>query len=244
MVRFDDPRVAAVTPAVYDREHPETLLAAGVTCGRGGRRIVLSEMSSGNEAASRGPTLQAAFYRKSALNALDGCLPTAVGDDLADLDASLTLVQAGWQMAIESECRILGTIGDRQPGGFKSGRSLERFYWRHFAEMGGVGGLLSHSTAALQDLLLSRPIWKAPAQVVGRMAAVCQLGHYRQYQQLLEAARRDAAAAVVQWQSLQQLAKASELPADKSHRVDMPHHGIKVRDSSRQRQVYRRKKQR
>jgi hypothetical protein len=205
---------------------------------------VLGEMPSGNEAASCGPTLQAAFYRKSALNALGGYLPTAVGDDLADLDVSLTLARAGWHVAIEPECRILGALSNRRPGGFKSGRSSERLFWQHFAEMGGFGGLLSHSMAALQDLLSSRPIWMALTQIVGRMVAICQLGHYRQYHQLFEAACHDAAAAKVQWQSLQELANASEPLTDKSHRVDMPHQGIKIRDPNKQRQAYRRKKQR
>jgi GT2 family glycosyltransferase len=246
LARFDDPRVAAVAPAIYNREHLETLLAAGATCGRGGRRIVHREMSSGNVAASLGPTLQAAFYRKSALSALGGCLTTAVGDDLADLDVSMSLARAGWHMGIEPECRILGAAGgDLRPGGFEYGLCSERLYWRHFVEMGGVGGLFSHMIAALHDLLRSNPIWKAPAQLLGRMVAVCQLGHYRQYRQMLVAARRDAAAAEVQRQSLHELAETkSGSPADKSHRVDLPHHGIKIRDTSRQRQTYRRKKQR
>ncbi len=105
---FDDPRVAAVTPAIYDANDHNQLLVAGVGYRRGGRKSICRTFPQpGDESSldSVGPLLQAAFYRRSALNAI-GKLPTGLGENLADVDLALALRHARWQIELEPKCRV------------------------------------------------------------------------------------------------------------------------------------------
>jgi GT2 family glycosyltransferase len=246
LAHFDDPRVAAVTPLIYDRANHERLLAAGVSYGRGGRKNVHRSVPAEGEfsCAPIGPLIQAAFYRKSALDALGGGLPTDVGDHLADVDLSLSLRQAGWRLELEPDSQVFASsIDDQLPGGFSTGLWSERLYWRHFTEADKLAGLFSHPLVVLQELIKSKPPWKAPAQFIGRLVALCQPGHYRKHQQMLTASRNDARAEQAQSQTnLEVAAGPSRVPSAKQHRVDTPHQGVKPQNSNQQRHTYRRKK--
>ena len=146
--------------------------------------------------AAVGPLLQAAFYRKSALQSL-GTLPIAVGDKLADVDIALSLHSAGWRMALEPGCRVFApSVAESSPPSFLSGLWSERLYWRYFSEAGSITEILPHAFFGLKDILRCRPWWKAPAQALGRFIATCQLGHYRKHRQLLAKARSEAAGAI------------------------------------------------
>jgi GT2 family glycosyltransferase len=248
LVHFDDPRIAAVTPLVYDRIDRERILSAGVSCGRGGGRIVHHSMPMEDKSspASVGPVVQAAFYRRSALEALGGGLPLDVGDDFADIDLAGSLRQANWHLKLEPSCRIFGSsIGKPLSGRFVSGRASERFYWRHFSEAGGLIGLFTHCLVVIGDLMRCKPFWKAPAELLGRLAAVCQLGFYRKYRQLVAASGQDARAAQDEWQAIQKLTESdSKAAPTTTHRVDVPHKVIKPKSSSGQRRTCRQKKYR
>jgi hypothetical protein len=245
LAHFDDPRVAAVTPVVFDSIDRERIVAAGVSCGRGGRRIVHSSMPKEGEspAASVGPVVQAAFYRKSALEAFGGGLPLDVGDDFTDVDLAESLSQANWHLKLEPNCRVFtSSIEKPSAGAFMSGLTAEHFYWRHFSVSGGIIGLFTHCLMAAGDLIRFKPLWKAPAQLLGRLAAVCQLGHYRKHRQLLVASRHDARAAEDQWQAMQKPTESDAKAATTTHRVDVPHKAIKPKSPSGQRRTYRQKK--
>jgi hypothetical protein len=245
---FEDSRVAAVTPLVFDRANHERLLAAGVSCSRGGQRFVHCVMldANGLNAPLVGPLMHAAFYRKAALETLGGGLPIEVSEDLADIDLLLSLRQAGWQSVVEPNCRVFAaSINSLKSNGFACGLSAERFYWRHFTEAGGVGGLFSHAWSVVTDLLRSKPLWTAPAQALGRLVALCQFGHYRKQRQLISAARNVAAATQTQWEASQEVARNdATAPADRQHRVDSPHKDIGAKNSKHTRQAYRRNKRR
>src|SRR5262249_19420831 len=104
---FKNPQVAAVAPVICDAADPQQILAAGIDCRAAARTInqqLPAELSDAN--ATVCPLLQAAFYRKSALEAFGG-LPTAVGDELADVDLALSLRTAGWQMHLEPASQVL-----------------------------------------------------------------------------------------------------------------------------------------
>jgi len=244
LAHFDDPRVAAVTPVIYDRQDHERLLAAGVGYDRGGRRIICRSTRAANDSLSTtlGPLLQAAFYRKSALRAFGGGLPVAVGDELADIDLALSLRCAGWQLLLEPDCKIFASsMTELQPKGFSSGLWSERFYWRHITQTGGLRGLFLHSLVALQDLIRSRPWWNAPAQATGRLIAVCQLGHYSKYKLSLVAALRDAAAAEAQWQTGQKVSNIQSSVPRVQHRTDAPHRSVQPSERNKQRHSHRRR---
>jgi hypothetical protein len=196
LAHFEDACVAAVTPLIYDRSNDGQLLAAGMGYGQGGKKIICRSTPTANDSSlsSVGPLLQAAFYRKCALQSL-GALPTAVGDELADVDVALSLHSTGWRTALEPGCRVFApSVAEGSPTGFLSGLRSERLYWRHFADVGSITEILAHAFFGLKDILRCRPWWKAPAQALGRFIATCQLGHYRKHRQLLAKARSDAAA--------------------------------------------------
>lgn len=236
LVHFEDPRVAAVTPVVYDR-NDEKIVAAGVSCRRGGKRLMRQRMPAGDELTTIGPTLQAAFYRKAALEAFAGGVPKDVGDELADIDLAISLLRAKWLLKFEPDCRISGhSLAAPHGSGFSSGLAAERFYWRHLIEAGGMPGLPAHCLTAIAEALRCKPIWKGPAEILGRLAAVCQLGHYRQHRQMMTKLELDALAAEQQWQEMRTAKERDgKRTFNSTHRVDAPHGAGQPTKSARQR---------
>jgi hypothetical protein len=187
--RFADPSVAAVIPLVYEIANPEQLLAAGVGYWRGGRRLICRRFPAPDHSSALvcvGPLLEAASYRKAALKLTGHGLPVSVGERLANIELAMTLKQAGWQIVVDPNCRVnAASVGETPLNGFHSGLCHERLFWHHAANLGWVRETFAHFGVALGDLVQCDPWWKAPAQALGRMVAVCQLGHYRQYRQTL-----------------------------------------------------------
>jgi hypothetical protein len=219
---FLDPRVAAVTPIVYDAANRDRLIAAGIGWARGGRRAVgrvLPEKHSEISRESIGPLAVAGSYRKAALAPFSGGLPVAVGDHLADLDLALSLTLAGWTIPLDATCQVFG-VPNEEPrgGGFKLGLWSERLFWRHARRLGLMRELLSHATMVAAKSL------QAPAQVLGRLAAICQLGHYATYRLMFDAAKRQMEAAQAGMPNSVATVKAgAESPAVPQRRVDAPH---------------------
>ena len=107
MHHFDDPHVASVSPVIVDAANTERVLSAGLSYSRGGRRTLVRKVdhASGAATSSVGPSSAAAFYRRAAINQIGGFCP-AVGEELIDIDAALTLQRLGWTTAFESESRV------------------------------------------------------------------------------------------------------------------------------------------
>jgi hypothetical protein len=224
LVHFDDPRVAAVTPVVYDRDEREKIVAAGVSCQRGGKRTVRQWIPTSDELATTGPTLQAAFYRKAALEAFAGGLPNDVGDEHADVDLAVSLLRAKWLLKFEPDCRISGnSIAAIHNGGFSSGLAGERFYWRHWTEAGGISGLPAHCLTVIAEMLRCKPIWKGPAEILGRLVALCQFGHYRQHRQILAKLKSTVLAAEQQQEMNAVNELDDKLISSSTRRLDAPH---------------------
>jgi hypothetical protein len=166
-----------------------------------------------------------------------------VGDDLADIDLAGSFRQSNWRMKLEPACRIFTSpIEKRDSGGFEAGLSSERFYWRHFGEAGGLLGFFSHCLVVIRDLMRCKPLWKAPAELFGRLTAFCQFDQYRKYRQLLVAARNGGLVAQDQCQSIQERASDPKAATKTTHRVDVPHEAIKPQNSGNSRRAYRHKK--
>ena len=156
---FDNPCVAALVPFVHNAENPQSLLAVGVSYLGHGRQQVCRNVNACEQII--GPQLRAAFYRKSVIDAIGG-IPSRVGDALAEVDLALVLSKAGWQIALEPACKVLTQQADvSPPAGFRSARSSQRLYWRHF-DHDGIAGLLAHPFVQLADVVRTRPWWKVP----------------------------------------------------------------------------------
>jgi hypothetical protein len=227
LAHFNDPRVAAVTPAIHAANDHNQLLAAGVGYCRGGRKTICDRMKQSADQSSLnsvGPLLQAAFYRKSALSWIGG-LPIGVGEQFADVDLALSLRHAGWHIETDPTCRVFApAIEAPHANGFFGGLYAERLFWRHASELGRIGSLLSHPSIALSDVANSTPRWTVPMHIVGRFIALFQTGYYRRYRQALAGAQVEAAAAKSAWEA-QQVNGSHAAPAPARHqvRVDAPH---------------------
>ena len=226
---FADPRVAAVTPLIYHAAEGDRLLAAGVGYVRGGRRVVCQAAPNPSVDTPRqsiGPAIVAASYRKAALAAVGGGVPMAVGDRLADVDLALTLSSAGWVIATDANCRVYGATIDQPLGsGFMSGMWSERLFWRHVKHRGLIAEMLAHPITAFSDSIRDVPFWRLPAQVLGRLIAICQFGHYAVQRQIFAAAKAQAEAAhnSAMNSSKEITVEATSRESKPQRRLDPPH---------------------
>ena len=236
---FDDPLTAAVAPAIYDAADPQKLIATGVAYRPTSGRVICSNEASDASPtpAPIGPLVQAAFYRKSAIESLGG-LSTAVGDESADVDLALTLRRAGWKICQAPDCRVLATsLGFGHPTNpFAASLHAERLHWRHASEVGWIHRLFLHPLAAAFDIVLAKPWWKAPVRAFGRLLAVCQLGHYAQFRGQVEACGASLQATVTELAKSEQPIKPSARRAlGKIKRIDSAHAGVDKPETDRSR---------
>ena len=174
LLHFADPQVAAVAPLVLDMDDPSTILSAGVEYRTGGARAC--RFASRQRAAAvgacdvLGPTWQAGFYRKSAVESLGG-FDVAIGDTLADVDLAISLQLAGLSAIFEPRsCVRAKRPGETESRSFHSGRAEERLFQRH-AAAGHATSTARHVWMVLAEFGrgMFRP--SAAAHLAGRIAA-------------------------------------------------------------------------
>jgi hypothetical protein len=124
-----------------------------------------------------GPTLRAAFYRKSALEALAG-LEQCGGNLWADVDLALSLQALGFSCVLEPRCTVRGRFAEDSVTAFEHGRCAESVFWKHAGLNGWAPSLLCHPLVVLGSLIFP---WNGPPggrQLLGRLAALARLfGH-------------------------------------------------------------------
>ena len=149
MRHFGNPAVAAVAAVVVDREDHQKVFSAGFgyrgegTAWRLGQRIEPTEIATCQQDFC-GPDTLAAFYRKSAIEAIGG-FSTGLGDGLAGIDLALALREAEYRCVLEPQC--LACAGDtavRTTSAFRRGRYAERLFWRWASSHGWFASLLGH----------------------------------------------------------------------------------------------------
>jgi len=218
---FENPRVAAVVPFVHSTEDPKSLLAAGVSYLGNGRKQICRNVNACEQIV--GPQLRAAFYRKSAIDAIGG-IPSQVGDTLAEVDLGLILRKAGWQIELEPACKVLAQqIDGGSPAGFRSALWSERLYWRHFSH-DGITGLVMHPLMQLADIVRTKPWWRALASAAGQLAGLLEFGQSRAARLAVVAAA--AALDRAQSQDAADPKVASEAPSQRERtvqRIDAAH---------------------
>jgi hypothetical protein len=225
---FADPEVAAVAPVIRKTSTPTRVLAAGVRYERGGRRSVCNAAPTSTTAGAQaiGPTIDAGFYRKSALEALGDGLPVNLGDQLADVDLALGLHYAGFESVVEPQCAVYAErLVGRDRGGFRAGLHAERLFLRNLPTSGWPPAFLLHPLAVAMELLLSVASGTTLTQIAGRLAAWFSLADYRLHHHLLNVAReiveRDIAerAVIVKLPAPKQPAANSRGPARRTVRA-------------------------
>lgn len=200
---FADLCVAAVAPLVLDVEHPERVVAAGVTYTRGGRVRTVGEGCQAQALLERpphvlGPHPAAAFYRKSALE-LVGWFSAAVGNEFAAVDLALRLAYVGFRTVFEPRSIVCAYgAAERSGGAFCRAMHAERLFWRWAPGFGWLGSLPRHALAVGWELLGALPRPTLLAQVAGRTLGLCHFAsgrrHYRELQSLRERARASVSA--------------------------------------------------
>ncbi len=195
---FRDPHVAGVGPLVVDVLDSRKVLAAGLESAAASR-IVRSFGGTDDVAGAQqilGPLVQAAFFRRSALELVGG-LPQAVGDSLADVDLALTLKYAGYHCMLEPASRVEAVPGDialDTAAGFRNGLAAERLFWRNAPVLGWKKSLAMHPLAVLGEFVAGLPHWGTMTRLCGRLLGCCQFGNYRAHHEWLDDVRRAAAA--------------------------------------------------
>lgn len=191
IARFADPKIASVCPLILKRETPNVIAEAGVRLNRlGNRRTVGAgakhRFSKIAKLKPTGPSLAAAFYRRDALKQV-GWLATDVGSDLADIDAALSLKQAGYKCCLEPQATLwlVEKLEDNHSASLAGARGSERMIWRHAPIRGVRRTVLSRFflVTALLFCGLVRP--KLLKQSLGRILAWFEIaGHRRRWRQL------------------------------------------------------------
>lgn len=194
---FVDARVVAVAPLVLNRETPERVVAAGVEYRPGG---AARAMHSGKSLAEidpeptpvLGPDPRAAFYRKSALNRVDGFAPE-LGQRLAGTDLALMLQHAGGRCVLEPKSRVHAAAVEEVPAGaFCRALQAERLFWRWAPRTGWSRALLAHGGELVVDFCGSVPGPGMVTGLAGRLAGLCTLGaHRRHHRRRLERLRHE-----------------------------------------------------
>jgi hypothetical protein len=198
LAHFKDPRIASVAPRIANVLDPRVTLAAGLeySCRRG--RVVRNGAKEHNSADVQevlGTPLQAAFYRRSALELVGG-LPRAVGDDVADVDLALTFKYAGYKCLFDSRSTVLAMPGDlaSPPVGFRSGLARERLFWRVAPVVGWCKSIAAHPAGVVGDFASALPGLGAVSGLFGRLIACLQMRSHRAHHQWLIDVERAAGA--------------------------------------------------
>lgn len=189
---FDDPLVGSVSPLVLDAHQPR-IITAGAGYVSDGRRICLLAgqayaADSPPRATVVGPTLLAGFYRKSALDAVNG-FADELGIPLADIDTALAQQAVGFRSVFEpaSRTHVSATVARNllaTANSHVSGLRAERLFWRHLPATGSWFAIASHVGMVIGETLRGLPL--SLASFIGRARGSMEATAHRQYRKRIE----------------------------------------------------------
>lgn len=200
VARFGDASVASVSPLVVDATERDRLISAGLSLGFGGsRRVCLAggklRQRKVAKARSDGPTIEAAFYRREALAAING-FDQQTGSSL-DVDVAQSLRAIGLTSVIEPDSRLHAEPRSGQrPHAFIEGRIAQRLVWRSAPRRGWLKSVLVQPLVIGGDLLRGLASPRKLTSLLGRAVACLEPIAYRRHYQMLNAARLHCRAAV------------------------------------------------
>lgn len=156
LLHFQNPQCAAVFPLAVHRNDPDDLLCAGVSLGTAGFRQVCGMKMRGRRTRNSferldGPTVEAAFYRRAALEYAGDFS----GDNLADIDPTLSLRAIGFSTVVATDSHVVGPAVEKlSDSGFFPGVHADRLLLQHQASTGWKWPLvLRPAVLALQVLI-------------------------------------------------------------------------------------------
>jgi len=177
---FDDEATAAVVPLTVAADDQARPSAAGIRCGRGGRRI---EVRPGRGPA-HAPALEAGFWRTEFLRRAGPGFATACGDGFADADMAVAVMRSGRAVVCDESSRVVAGPPRRRPRAFAAGLHAERLFWRSIAGQSLPLALAAHVVEVARHAFVRAPLGTLP-MLAGRLVALMQFGAYLpRYRQL------------------------------------------------------------
>jgi O-antigen biosynthesis protein len=199
---FCDPDVASVAAVVLVGNDCRTVFSAGLGYRTEGAAWKLAQGREPAEAAAAlpylcGPDTLAGFYRRSALEAIDGFSPWA-GDAMTGIDAALALRRAGFRCVLEPEClaRVDAKAASRTSS-FALGRDAEQLFWRWTSCHGWTRSLVGHAALVVGECVTC--LWHPAmiAQLAGRTFGALRVIFSRSASKPVEANSEEAPEVVV-----------------------------------------------
>jgi len=198
---FHDPQVAAVAAMLLDSNDRQKVISAGLAYRAEG---IVCKIGQGKDIAEAGkdlhepcgPDVPAAFYRKSALEAV-GRFSSQAADSTAGIDVALALRQAGFRCVSEPACIAradAATLCGRT--GFRHGCDAERIFWRWASAHGWVRSLLAHAALLIGECIIS--LWHplTIVRLVGRAWGLARAVLSRRHPQPAQPAMSDDAVVI------------------------------------------------
>ena len=175
---FANAHVATVAPVVLDADSPQRVLTAGCLCSKGGSYQAYARGGEADAIKTQlpqwvGPSIAAAFYRRSAL-AHVGLLDTTLPPELAAIDLALRFLKAGHLSELETGSRVF--IESRllpREGPLKMAWHAERLFWRYASQHGWLRSVAAHSWTVSAEVVRSIPRLRAASQIVGHIMGAC-----------------------------------------------------------------------
>jgi hypothetical protein len=155
---FADPKIAAVAPLVLQRRDRKKVVSAGVGYRAGGAARRLGFGKSPEKALLEkksffGADILAAFYRRSAWDAVCGLNPEMEGH-LIGVDLALALHFAGFRCARAPGCEMYADPEDALGAGrLGAGRAAERLFWTWAPKMGWLRSHSGHAALLAAECL-------------------------------------------------------------------------------------------
>jgi hypothetical protein len=190
LARFDDEATAAVVPLTVSADDHTRPVAAGIRCGRGGRRVDVKPARGASR--PHGPALEAGFWRTDFLRQAGPGFSTACGDSCADADMAVALARSGRTVVVDESSRVVdGPVRGRK-GSFTAGLHAERLFWRSIAGQFLPWAVVAHGAEVLRHAIARAPFGTLP-MLAGRLVALMQFGaylpRYRQLRALMQDSR-------------------------------------------------------
>jgi GT2 family glycosyltransferase len=170
---FRDPEVASVAPLIVRCDDDRAVISAGLGYRAEGVAWRLGQGRTPDQIAEEpedlcGPDALAAFYRRSAIEAVGLFSPSAV-DMLAAADMAMSLRRAGFRCIVEP--KSLGQVDPaavRRRPGFRHGRHSERLFWRWASAHGRVQSVAAHAALLAGECVIG--LWRPSMlmQLAGR----------------------------------------------------------------------------
>jgi len=191
LARFGDRRVASVVPLVWDADHDDRIVAAGVGYYRSGRRYLVgagqSALDPNAQPSIIGPCGIAAFYRKSAVD-LAGGLSTRLDPRQADVDLALVLKQAGFSVAFEPKSSVRALAeADPEVGGFRQALCDERLFRRNLIGPAKSGAILAHWCRVGLEVAGNIGRLRMFSLMAGRLVGCCEWGGHGRHHRAMTA---------------------------------------------------------